>query len=278
MTVYLLDDVKIIEKPIEPTMEVIKYENRHYDISEEEIQQEMDEAIEDYNEGLEAYNTAMENGFVKGILFNPESYKHKEIFVKIVEESNDESDVRSIPLEKRKMEDCTPDQQIIKIHGREIRKKGIENNKQFEEVVKMIRETEYINTKKTLSVNEMVAFSISLYKNNVDYWSQQKHFAELFTDTSNMSRTEIVENFKKNFKKETFHKLIRFILAQQVHFGECNHTNNLVNISFYNAVQDYYKEKISKIEESYAEKRDKREKRLKERVTALEKEVEALSA
>jgi len=93
-----------------------------------------------------------------------------------------------------------------------------------------------------------------------------------------MTRIEIVENFKNKFKKEIFHKLIRFILTKQVHYGEQNHTNNLVNISFYNAMQGYYKSKIASIESEYAEKRDKREERLKERIASLEKEVQALSA
>jgi len=174
------------------------------------------------------------------------------------------------------MDDCTPDEQIIKINEREIRKKQIENNKQFEEVVEMIRETKYIETKKTLSVDEMVAFSISLYENNVDYMGQQKYFSGLLGDTSEMTRIEIVESFKKNFKKEIFNKLIRYILTKQVHFGESNHTNSLTNISFYNAMQGYYKTKIADIEKEYTESRDKRENRLKERIENLEKEIQEL--
>ncbi|OUR98382.1 partitioning protein [Flavobacteriales bacterium 33_180_T64] len=278
MKVFLLDDVEIIKKPIEPTLEAIKEEYRNYDYTLDELKEELDEAIETYKEEFEKYDSAEENGFVKGIVFHPESYLHKEVFVKINEESDNDSEVRSVPLANRKMADCLPDEQIEKIKEREIRKKQIENNKQFELVVQMIRETKYIDTKKSLSVDEMVAFSLSLYENNVDYMSQQKYFSGLFGDTSKMTRIEIVENFKKKFKKETFHKLIRFMLTKQVYFGEQNHTNNLVNISFYNAMQGYYKTKIASIESEYAEKRNKREKRLKERVASLEKEVQVLSA
>ncbi len=167
------------------------------------------------------------------------------------------------PLANRKMADCTPEEQIIKINEREIRKKQIENNKQFEEVVQMIRETEYINMKKTLSTDEMVAFSISLFENNVDYMSQQKYFSKFLGDTSKRTKVEMVENFKKKFKKEIFHKLIRYMLTKQVHFGESNHVNNLTNISFYNAMKGYYKSKIADIEKEYTKKRDKREARLK---------------
>ncbi|WP_299215834.1 ParB/RepB/Spo0J family partition protein [uncultured Dokdonia sp.] len=274
LKVYLLDDVEIIKNPIEPTIEGIKIEYQHYDYSEDELKAELDEAMQNHNEALEEYNSAKENGFVNGILFHPETYRNKEVFIKIVEKTKDESTDYSAPLANRKMADCTPEEQIVKINEREIRKKQIENNKQFEEVVQMIRETKYVDTKKTLSKDEMVAFSISLFENNVDYMSQQKYFSKFLGDTSKMTKVEIVENFKKKFKKEIFHKLIRYMLTKQVHFGESNHVNNLTNISFYDAMQGYYKSKIAGIEKEYAEKRDKREARLKERITVLEKQVQ----
>ncbi|MAP80454.1 MAG: partitioning protein [Aequorivita sp.] len=202
LKVYLLDDVEIIENPIEPTIETIQEEYQHYDYSEDELKAELDEAMQNHNEALEEYNSAKENGFVNGILFHPETYRNKEVFIKIVEKSKDESTDYSAPLANRKMADCTPEEQIVKINEREIRKKQIENNKQFEEVVQMIRETKYINTKKTLSMDEMVAFSISLFENNVDYMSQQKYFSKFLGDTSKMTKVEMVENFKKKFKKE----------------------------------------------------------------------------
>ena len=277
LKVYLLDDVEIIENPIEPTIEGIKIEYQHYEYSEDELKAELDEAMQNHNEALEEYNSAKENGFVNGILFHPETYRNKEVFVKIIEKSKEKSTGYSAPLANRKMADCTPEEQIVKINEREIRKKQIENNKQFEEVVEMIRETKYIDTKKTLSMDEMVAFSISLFENNVDYMSQQKYFSKFLGDTSKMTKVGMVENFKKKFKKEIFHKLIRYMLTKQVHFGESNHVNNLTNISFYNAIQGFYKSKIAGIEKEYAEKRDKREARLKERITVLEKQIQELN-
>jgi len=277
LKVYLLDDVEIIEEPIKPTIEAIKIEYQHYDYSEDELKAELKEAIENYEKELKNYNSATDNGFVNGIVFHPETYQNKEVFVKVIEKSKDEVTDYSAPLANRKMADCTPEEQIIKINEREIRKKQIENNKQFEEVVQMIRETKYIETKKTLSTDEMVAFSISLFENNVDYMSQQKYFSKFLGDTSKMTKVEMVENFKKKFKKEIFHKLIRYMLTKQVHFGESNHVNNLTNISFYNAMQGYYKSEIAGIEKEYAEKRDKREARLKERITVLEKKIQELN-
>ena len=277
LKVYLLDDAEIIENPIEPTIEAIKKEYQHYDYSEDELKAEFEKALQNYKEALEEYNSANENGFTNGILFHPKTYRNKEVFVKIVEKSKNDSTEYSAPLANRKMADCTPEEQIVKINEREIRKKHIENNKQFEEVVEMIRETEYINSKKTLSTDEMVAFSISLFENNVDYMSQQKYFSKFLGNTSKMTKVKMVENFKKNFKKEIFHKLIRYMLTKQVHFGESNHVNNLTNISFYNAMQGYYKSKIADIEKEYAEKRDKREVRLKERITVLEKKIQELN-
>ena len=107
--------------------------------------------------------------------------------------------------------------------------------------------------------------------------SQQKYFSKFLGDTSKMTKIEMVENFKKKFKKEVFHKLIRYMITKQVHFGESNHVNNLTNISFYNAMQGYYKSKIADIEKEYAQKQDKREARLKERITVLEKKIQELN-
>ena len=42
-------------------------------------------------------------------------------------------------------------------------------------------------------------------------------------------------------------------------------------------MQGYYKSKIADIEKEYTEKRDKREARLKERITVLEKQIEELN-
>jgi ParB family chromosome partitioning protein len=277
LKVYLLDDVKIIENPVKPTIEIIKKEYQHYDYSEDELKAEFEDAMLNFNEAFKEFNSAKEKGFTIGIVFHPETYRHRKAFVKIVEESKNDATEYSAPLANRKMADCTPAEQIIKINEREIRKKQIENNKQFEEVVKMIRETNYIDTKKALSLDEMVAFSISLFENNVDYMSQQKYFSELLDDTSKITRIEMVQIFKKKFKKEIFHKLIRYILAKQVHIGESNQVNNLTNISFYSAMQGYYTTKIADIEKKYAEKRSKREERLKERITVLEKEINELN-
>ena len=277
LKVYLLDDVEIIEEPTKPTIETIKIEYQHYDYSEDKLKAELEEAIQNYEEELKNYNSATDNGFVNGIVFHPETYQNKKVFVKVIDKSKDKSTEYSAPLANRKMADCTPEEQIVKINEREIRKKHIENNKQFEEVAQMIRETKYIDTKKTLSTDEIVAFSISLFENNVDFMSQQKYFSKFLGNTSKMTKVEMVENFKKKFKKEIFHKLIRFMLTKQVHFGESNHVNNLTNISFYNAMQGYYKSKIASIEKEYTEKREKREARLKERIAVLEKKVKELN-
>ncbi|WP_147677785.1 ParB/RepB/Spo0J family partition protein [Algibacter pacificus] len=277
LKVYLLDDVEIIEEPIEPTIEAIKTEYQHYDYSEDELKAELEEAVDNYKEEMETHNSAKENGFVNGIMFHPKTYVHKVVFVKIKEDSKTENSTYSEPMANRKMADCTPEEQIVKINEREIRKRHIEHNKQFEDMVQMIRQTDYIEKKKALSTDEMVAFSLTVFENNVDYVGRQKHFSKLLGNTSKKTDVETVENFKKNFKKETFYKLIRYILAKQVHFGESNHVNNLTNISFYNAMQGYYKTKIANIEKEYVEERNKRETRLKERIGNLEKKIQELN-
>ena len=276
ITVLLPDELEIIEEPVEPTLETIKEEYRHYDYSEEELREELDGAMEEHVLARERYDTATDHGFEKGILLHTDTYKGREVFVKVRENREENGDVRSAPLESRKMSECTPEEQIIKINFREERKKQIENNRQFKEMAEMVRGTDYIDMDKPLSVDEKVAFSISLYENNVGYFDQRKHFQGFFGDTANLSREEMVANFRKEFREGTLNRLVRFLLTQQVHFGESNHVNDLTNCSFYTAMQEYHRESISEIRKSYAKTRNKREKRLKERIQVLQELVKAL--
>jgi ParB family chromosome partitioning protein len=276
LEVHLTNELDILKQPIEPTLESIKEEHRHYEYTEEQLTEFLDEALESFAEEKEAWDNALDNGFEKGILLDTDTYLTQTIFVKVREEA-DSGGSAAKSLEKRKMTECTPEEQITKINAREIRKKQIENNNQFKEVVDMIRETDYIDRKKALTMDEMVAISISLFENNIGFYSQREHFKDFFGDDSRLSHEELVARFKENFKKETFHRLLRFLLTRQVHLGESNHTNDLTNRFFYVAMQTFYKDKISGIEQTYAESRQKREARIKERVVVLEKQAKAIT-
>ena len=272
LEVHLTNELDILKQPIEPTLESTKEEHRHYEYTEEELAEFLNEALESFTGEKEAWDNALDHGFEKGILLETDTYLTQPVFIKVREQVNDGSSSAK-PLEKRKMSECTPEEQIIKINAREMRKKQIENNNQFKEVVDMIRETEYIDRKKALTTDEMVAISISLFENNIGFYSQREHFKDFFGDDSRLSQGELVARFKENFKKETLHRLLRFLLTRQVHLGESNHTNDLTNRSFYVAMQSFYKDKISGIEDVYAENRQKREARIKERVVVLEQQA-----
>ncbi|WP_437397545.1 ParB/RepB/Spo0J family partition protein [Flagellimonas lutimaris] len=272
LTSRLTNELDILKEPVVPTMEAIKEEHRHYEYTEEELTEFLDEALESFAEEKNVWDNALDHGFEKGILLETDTYLTQPVFVKVREETDGGSSGAK-SLEKRKMSECTPEEQIIKINAREMRKKQIENNNQFKEVVDIIRETDYIDRKKPLTTDEMVAISISLFENNIGFYSQREHFKDFFGDDSRLSHEELVARFKENFKKETFHRLLRFLLTRQVHLGESNHTNDLTNRSFYIAMQSFYKDKISGIEDAYAESRQKREARIKERVVVLEQQA-----
>nr|WP_293167288.1 partitioning protein [Allomuricauda sp.] len=276
LEVHVTNELNILKEPIEPTMEHIEEEHRNYEYTEEELAEFLAEALESFTEEKKAWDNALDHGFEKGILLETDTYLTQTILVSVREEVQDgDSGARS--LEKRKMAECTPEEQIIKINERELRKKQIENNHQFKEVVDVIRETDYINRKKPLSTDEMVAIAISLYENNIGFYSQREHFGNFLGDDSHLSREELLSQLKQNFKKETLFKLLRFLLTQQVHLGESNHTNNMTNQSFYVAMQSFYGKKISDIEETFAEKRQKREERIKERVVVLEQQAKTFT-
>ncbi|MEE1962020.1 ParB/RepB/Spo0J family partition protein [Allomuricauda taeanensis] len=275
LKVHLTNELDILKEPLEPTLESIREEYSHFEYTEEELGEFLTEALESFTDEKEAWDNALDHGFEEGILLDTVTYSTQPIFVKVREETNEESSGAK-SLEKRKMAECTPEEQIIKINARELRKKQIENNNQFKEVVDMIRDTDYIDRKKPLSTDEMVAISISLFENNLGWHDQKEHFGDFLGDDSQLSREELVAKFKTDFKKETLYKLLRFLLTRQVHLGESNHTNDLTNRSFYVAMQSFYKDKISAIEESYAESRQKREARIKERVTVLEQRAKSI--
>lgn len=276
LEVHLTNELDILKEPVAPTMESIKEEHRHYEYTEEEFTEFLDEALESFTVEKEVWVNAIDHGFEKGILLETDTYLTQTIFVRVREEVEGlGSGVK--PLDKRKMSECTPEEQIIKINSRELRKKQIENNHQFKDVVDMIRETDYINRKKPLSTDEMVALSISLFENNIGWEDQREHFGDFLGDDSQLSREELVARFQQNFKKGMLYKLLRFLLTRQVHLGESNHTNDLTNQSFYVAMDSFYKDKILAIEETYAESRQKREARIKERVAALEQQAKTIA-
>lgn len=265
---YHADDIESIEKPVKPTMESVK-EQMYDESTVEEIKAELEEDINIYNNELKEYEDGPDNGFAIGLLLDTSTYKTKEVLMKIAIKNASSSIGQDSSLAKKKMDDCTPKEKIEKINSREIRKKEIEDNKQFEEVMHKVRETDYIDTKKALSLDEMVAFSISMHENLLGYHERGVHFKS-FYGKNIKSNEKCVEHFKKNFNKETFNKLIRILLVQNVHFTERNHHNDITNNSMYTALRTYCKKEMESIEDTYAKTRKLREEKLKARITELE--------
>src|SRR5690606_4331689 len=194
--------------PIEPTLQAMQKMYRHHQYSETELRTELDEALEDYKLERERYDTAKDQGYKKGILLLTDTYKIEEILVKVRKAIEENVGASSQPLEKRKMAECTPEEQIIKINTREVRKQEIENSKLFEELVQKIRETDYIDMDKPLSSDEMIDITVSLYENNVGYYDKKEHLPGFFRNKDNPSIEEIMTHFRKNFREQISNKLI----------------------------------------------------------------------
>lgn len=275
LEVLFKDNVDVLENPTKPTLESIKEENKWYNYTEEEFQDLLKEALSEFEDETEEYNNAEENGYSKAVLFFPDSYHCVEAYAKVREATTNSA---SLPVEKRKMDDCTPEEQIVKIKGREVRKKHIQNNKMFEEISKAVREANYIDNGKTLSTDEIIAFCFSIYENNVSYFTKREAYKDLFgTEKQRKNETQL-EFFTRNFKKEVFHKLVRHMILNQLHFGEQNHINNVTNAAFYQAVRKPFKKEIDSIEQVYGEAENKRVTRMHERIKELEGKSEELAA
>ena len=273
---HLPDDVDIMTKPQKPTKESVWKENHYRDYSPEEMKDELKSEMEEYKEFLEEYKNALENDYVKGILFDTKTYLHENIFMKFYSAAT--KSVGKVPLGKKKMDDCTPSEKIDKMNARELRKKHIEANKQFEEVIAAIKESDYINCKKGLTQDEMTAFCISLHQDHVGWSSEFDGYDKLYGKNNRKDSAKMVATFRKNYNKAIFNKLVRYMLLKNVHMGEMNHNNNLPNHAFFTAVEPFCKKEIEEIENTFAAKTKKREERLKERVSELEKELSALKS
>ncbi|MEM9363654.1 MAG: ParB/RepB/Spo0J family partition protein [Bacteroidota bacterium] len=276
LEIILKDRVDVLEKPTAPTLESVKQENRWYNYSEDEFVELFEQAKEQFKLDSEAFDSAEQSGFSKSLLFNPDSYKCTEVYAKVNEVK--EKNTKALSLDERKMDDCTPEEQIIKIKGKEIRKKHIENNRLFVELANVVKEADYINNAMELSEDEIIAFCFSIYNNNVSYHLKNEVYKNLFGEDEQQDNETVLDTFKSNFDIQTFHKLVRYMIVSQLHFGESNHINNLTNASFYNAVKIPFNSEIEEIEKVYAEREKKRETRMNERIEELEGKSKELVA
>lgn len=268
---YLLNDIEYINEPLVPTKEAIQKNRSWMEFTDDELQEELDEAMVEYNEELEEFKNAPKNGFKIGLLLNTDTYGTQEVLMKIIEKETVQQE--NVSLEKKKMDSCTPKEKIEKINIRETRKKHIEDNRQFKEIIEKVSESDYINSKKGLTIDEMVAFTISMYENMIGFSNRNKNMKGFYGKDNSKSSVKTVENFKKSYKKETFNKLVRMLLVENVHFEENNHNNNVTNISVYSALRPFCKETIENIEKAYEEARTTREKKLQARIEELESKI-----
>ena len=276
-TVYLPNDVDIKHLPTKPTLKQLKKDNYWRELSRKEWKELLAEDVKQYNGELKEYKEAPKKGYVKAMPFNTKSYFGKDVLVKLEDEENKEQPtVNSIPIAQKTMAQCTPQEQIEKIEEREERKIWLENNKSFEEIAVAIRETDYINSKKALSRDEMVALTLILFEDFTKYSKFKTEQMKWSDKSRKKSKLDVVADYKETFKKETLNKAIRYIILQQCHFGETNQTNNIVNASIYNVMKADYTKEVETIEKGYDAKRKERTKKLKSRIQALKAEMKEL--
>ncbi|GAA4277552.1 ParB/RepB/Spo0J family partition protein [Aquimarina mytili] len=267
-TIYLEGDVHLVEKPIEPSLEEIRAENSYRDLTEEELQELYEEEVQYYRDEQQDYNEAMNKGYKKAMYFHSYTYQCVEALA-LLDDADGEQET-TVSVESKKMDECTPKEKIIKIKQREERKKQIQNNKLFEEISNNVKESDYVSSAEELTKEELVAFCLSALSHNVQYYDKEKHFAKTFPNQKNQNTENFIKKCVKDFNMATFNKIIRYMILNQLHFGEQNHTNNNVNQSFYLAIQHFMGEEISNIETTYQIEEAKREERIAQRIAELE--------
>lgn len=273
LELILMDTVDILKIPVKPTVEILARRFRYQNPTQEQLENKLVEETEHYEQSLETYNKASDNGYIKGVYLDTSTYLHENVMIKRMEVS----EVRALETKKKKMADCTPAEQIDKIKEKEIRKKHIDNNRQFKEISEMVRESEYPKAKKALSKAEKIATCFAVYENLLGYHSRKEIANEVFSKGFLKSKDQ-VKWMEDNFNNNMLHTLIRKLLVHGVHFGESNHFNNGVNGSFYKAARPFLEEGFDRIESEYSATLEKREQRLKERIDGLEAEIKVLKS
>ncbi len=276
-TVYLPSDVDIMKLPIKPELEQIKKDNRWKDLTDKEWKDWFKEEMDDYNDKLKDYEAAPNDGYLKGAMLRTQDYTLEEILVKLPEEDAGTL-ISSISASEKTIAQCTPQEQISKIEKREERKKWIENNKMFKELAGVIKETDYVNLKKALTLDEMMAITIVLLEDYSKYGEFKKAQMKWDEKSRKKNKLDVLADFKPTFKKETLNRAIRNIILQQCHFDENNQTNNIVNASIYNVFKANYPKKVEAIEKVYNAKRKQRTAKLKSRIQGLKAEIKELGS
>ncbi len=273
--------VTSIEKPEKPTLEEIIRDNFHeYNEEEdaEEANQDFVDAMADFEREFEEWEEGKENGYVKGKLFNTTNYTTTDVWVKLPEEGEKDGIHSSdTPVSQKKMDECTPDEKIIKIKNKEKRKKEIEGGREFEEIVTAIRESGYLDKEEDVSQDEIIAFCITAIQTNIGWYGKEIFKEEAFYSKKTKSK-DYFEEFKKDYHKGIFNKVLRYFILNQVSVGESTANTSNGNNSFYHSVKDYYRKDIDRIKQAYKEREEAREAKMKQRIAELEEQVKVLQA
>jgi ParB family chromosome partitioning protein len=277
--VFCSYQVSYLKEPDKPTFEEIIRDNFvDYNDEEdgEEANQDFADAMETYEIDFKEWEEAKENGFVNGKLFNTTNYTTTDVLVQLPEEG-EEAEINSstVPVSQKKMDECTPDEQIIKIKDREKRKKEIEGGREFEEIVTSVRTNGYLDKEEDVSEGEIIAFCITAIQTNIGWHGKDIFKNEAFY-SKNTKSNNYFEEFKKDYHQGIFNKVLRYFILNQVSLGESTADSSNGNNGFYHAVKDYYKTEIDLIKQAYKKREEAREAKMQKRIDELEEKVKVL--
>jgi ParB family chromosome partitioning protein len=277
--VFCSYQVSYLKEPDKPTLEEIIRDN-FLDYNEEEdgeeANQDFADAMETYESDFKEWEEAKENGFLNGKLFNTANYTTTDVLVQLPEEG-EEAEINSstVPVSQKKMDECTPEEQIIKIKDREKRKKEIEGGREFEEIVTSVRTNGYLDKEEDVSEDEIIAFCITAIQTNIGWHGKDILKNEAFYAKNSKSKNYF-EEFKKDYHKGIFNKVLRYFILNQVSLGESTADSNNGNNGFYHSVKDYYKTEIDLIKQAYKKREEAREAKMQKRIDELEEKVNVL--
>tara|TARA_R110000868_G_scaffold411726_1_gene708122 strand:- start:5699 stop:7387 length:1689 start_codon:yes stop_codon:yes gene_type:complete len=257
--VFKLDEVQVKKELLDEYEDELK--EGSYTL--EEIDQLVQQEIEDNITDIKDFEESLKEGYSKALLLDKTNFTTSEIFFK--EKSKQSLSEFSVSLDAKKMDECTNQEKIVKIQMREQRKEHITANALFVNIVEKVGKEAYINQQEELSQEELIAFCATAYTSNISYYDRRDFFEGLF-EGNNKSE---LDNLKDNCSMKWCAKIIRYMIINQLHFGEQNHLNNISNTSFYESLRTSFMDKLQPVLLEHQKGEDARKEKVMQRISDL---------
>lgn len=265
-------DVFEIYEP-EPLMTIEEYkEDQCYDdpndVQDDDIKNEYKAYVEEHQLETEDYQKEIKSDeAIMVYMIDVNTYNSETKYV-TMRTNRIESAIEEKSISNKKMNECTPLEQIEKIKMRENRKKEIEAEKEYLEIRDLFDDQKI--TKKDLTKIELISFIVSVgYK--YKYYFRTKSFEKLIDDINNNTLEQWLKKPLSTLNGYR-NQIMKAIAVTNVNYYDGNsHLNDITLKAHIEVIREQYGEKVEAVEVKYQENEKSRLERINERVEGLKK-------